>query len=94
MVKVRMNFCRQVAEHVQPFDAVTLVYVTCDAAACTCDQFEQGDIRNSHVRRKHRFDLVVRPHPINDGKGGIECYFIGTTRKKFVILRMVLGRLP
>jgi hypothetical protein len=37
---------RQVAEHVQPFDAVTLVSMACDGAACTGDQFEQDNVRH------------------------------------------------
>lgn len=39
----------QVAEYVQSFDAVTLVDVACDSATSTGDQFEQGNIRDSHV---------------------------------------------
>jgi hypothetical protein len=88
------EFGCQVAEYVQPFDAVTLVHVACDGATSTGDQFEQGNIRDSHVGREHRFDLVFRPHPINDGQGCIECELIGTTRTKIEVQRMVLGRLP
>src|SRR5262249_15419454 len=43
------KFIRQVAEHVEPFDAVALVPMVCDGAACTCEQIEQGNIRYSHV---------------------------------------------
>ena len=67
--------------------------MACDGAACTGDQFEQDNIRDSHVGCQHRFDLVFRSHPINDCQGGIECDFIGTTRTKPVILRVILGRL-
>src|SRR6266849_1229662 len=88
------EFGCQVAEHVQPLYAVTLVQVACDGATSTSDQFEQGDIRDSHVGRQHSFDLVFRPYPVNDGQGGIECELIGTTGTKIVVQRMVLGSLP
>jgi hypothetical protein len=88
------EFGRQVAEDIQPFDAVTLVPMACDGAACTGNQLEQSNIRDSHVGCQHRFDLVLRPHTINDGKGGIECELIGTTRTKIEVQRMVRGRIP
>jgi hypothetical protein len=43
-----------------------------DGSACTGEQIEQGNIRESHVERQHRFDLVFRPHPVNNGQGGIK----------------------
>jgi hypothetical protein len=73
---------------------VTLVSVACDGAARTGDQFEQDNIRHSHMGCKHRLDLVFRPHAIDHGKGGVECKLIGTTGTKIVVQRMILGRLP
>jgi hypothetical protein len=63
------EFGCQVAENVQPFNAATLVDVACDGATSSGDQFEQGDIRDSHVGSEHCFDLVFWPHPINNCKG-------------------------
>ena len=51
----------------------SMIRVACDSATSTGDQFEQGNIRHSHVSRQHRFDLVFRLYPSNDGQGGIEC---------------------
>ena len=39
------KFICQVAEHVQPFDAVTLVSMVRDDATSTDEQIEQGNIR-------------------------------------------------
>ena len=64
------EFGRQAAEHVQPFDTITLVHVACGGATHAGDQFEQGNVRDSYMGSKHRFDLVFRPHPIDDGQGG------------------------
>jgi hypothetical protein len=55
------------------FDAVTLVLMAGNGSACTGEQIEQGNIRESHVGRQHRFDLVFWPHPVNNGQGGIKC---------------------
>ena len=41
------NFCN---ERVQPFYAVTLGSMACDAAACTGHQFEQDNVRHSQAR--------------------------------------------
>ena len=65
------KFVCQVTEHVEPFDALTLVRVAFDSAPGTGNQFEQRDIGDSHVRCQHCFDLVFRPHPRNDGECGI-----------------------
>src|SRR5215471_19308326 len=83
------KFVRQVAEHIQPFDAVTFVSMACDGAACTSHQFEQDNIRHSHVRCQHCFDFVMWPYSVNDGEGGIERKLIGTTGIKIVVQRMV-----
>jgi hypothetical protein len=50
------EFGRQVAEDIQPFDAVTLVSMACNSTACASDQFEQDNVRHSHVRCEHCFD--------------------------------------
>jgi hypothetical protein len=88
------EFGCQVAEDIQPFNAITFISMACNGAACTGDQFEQDNIRDSHVGCQHRFDLVFRPHPINDRQGGIECDLVGTTRTKIEVQRMVRGRIP
>jgi hypothetical protein len=54
---------RQAAEHVEPFDAVTLVRVACDSLTGTRTQFEQRNIGDSHVGRQHRFDFVFSASP-------------------------------
>src|SRR5262245_14556522 len=76
------EFGRQVAEYVEPFNAVAFVPMSCDGGACTGDQFEQENIRDSHMACQHRFDLVFRPHTIDHREGGVECHLVGTTRIK------------
>src|SRR5215468_9551305 len=68
--------------------------MSCDGGACTGDQFEQENIRDSHMACQHRFDLVFGPHTIDHREGGVECKLIGTTRIKIEAQGMVLGRLP
>jgi hypothetical protein len=51
-------------------------------------------IRDSHMGRKHCFNLIFRPDPINNSQGGIECGFVGITRTKSPLNRMVCVRLP
>src|SRR5262249_52819262 len=88
------EFGRQVAEYVEPFNAVAFVPMSYDGGACTGDQFEQENIRDSHMACQHRFDLVFGPHTIDHREGGVECKLIGTTRIKIEAQGMVLGRLP
>jgi hypothetical protein len=39
---------------------------TTRAAIQSGDQFEQDNIRDSHVSCQHRFDLILRPHAIDN----------------------------
>jgi hypothetical protein len=66
--------------------------MACDRTASTGDQFEQDNIRDSHVRCQHRFDLVFRPHPVNDRQSGIERSLVGTSRTKIEVQRVVRGK--
>src|SRR5262249_1273782 len=88
------KFVCQVTEHVEPFDAVTLVRVACDNATRTGNQFEQRNIGYSHVRCQHRLDFIFRLYSSNDGQSGIERDLIRTPRTKTVVLAMVRGRMP
>src|SRR6476646_8404990 len=65
----------------------------CPATAPRSDQFEQDNIRNSHVRCQHRLDFVLGPNAINNRQGGIECNLIGTSRAKTHVQRRVRGRM-
>ena len=88
------EFGCQVAEHVQPFDAVTLVHVTCDAPRVRATNSSKAIFVTAMWAASIASISSFGRTPSMTARAALNATSSALPGLKPVILRMVLGRLP